>query len=234
MCLLAVFCTAACRDALTDPLVDVVAEESAAALALGVSVADPVLLVEEDGGTLDEQGMLALEAWRASWSQNVAAGRETREPVYGSLAAGLADIVEPEAVARETALLEESVRRARGIEVEGLLPLSLTAGIEAAASYHAAAVAALDRGDAMGAIEDLLRGGDALREIGPEAVARALSAEVTSSLGRIPEDGPYSERDLERVRRLVSGSHEAVGNGEWVLAIRRAYYARALLEGHGG
>ena len=77
-----------------------------------------------------------------------------------------------------------------------------------------------------------MRGGDALREVAPEAVARAIQGEVEEAFGRVSDGGPYSEKDMERLTRLVHGARQALGEGSWALAIRRAYYARALLRGN--
>ena len=79
----------------------------------------------------------------------------------------------------------------------------------------------------------LLQGADALREVGPEAVARTAVAECEARLRRIPEDAPYSETELDRIRHLVTGSRQALESEEWGLAIRRAYYAESLLAGNG-
>lgn len=232
VCALAGLGLSACKDALTDPMVGIVAEESAAALALGVSFADPRQLSGEDGGPGGEMSR-ALEEWGASWESPPAEGRAMRQASYAVLASGLAGTLGAEDLAWELRLLGEGVLRARSVAT-GTLPPSLMEGIGEAGTQHAAAVVALERGDAPAAIEHLLRGGDALREVGPEAVARALQQEVEATFGRISPDDSYPERDLERLRRLVSGGREAIEQGAWVLAIRRAYYARALLEGRGG
>ncbi len=139
--------------------------------------------------------------------------------------------VPPARIHDELTLLSEGVERARAIVTDDLPP-RLADGIGAAASYRSAAVVAWDRGDAVGAIERILRGCDALKEVGPEAVARALQSQVEASFRRVSEDGPYTEKDLERLQRLVTGGREALAEGSWVLAIRRAYYARALMNGN--
>jgi len=227
VCALLVAVTA-CDDAPTDPLVGVVAEESEAALALGVSFPEPGGWVQD--GTLGPIGMQALQRWSASWSAEPEEGRAAREASYAPLAVALAGVTPPGRVADELALLSEGVRRARAI-VTADLPHRLADGISAAASFRSAAVVAWERRDEVGAIERILRGSDALREVGPEAVARALQGEVEASYRRVSEGGPYSEKDLERLHRLVTGGREALAEGSWVLAIRRAYYARALMSG---
>lgn len=220
---------AACEDAPTDPLVGVVAQESEAALALGVSFPEPGAWVEQ--GTLGPIGTQALQRWSVSWSAEPAEGRAARDAAYAPLAVALASVTPPGRVDDELALLSEGVRRARALVTDDLPP-RLADGIRAAASFRSAAVVAWDRGDEVGTIERILRGSDALREVGPEAVARALQGEVEVSYRRVSEGGPYPDKDLERLHRLVTGGREALAEGSWVLAIRRAYYARALMRGN--
>ncbi len=229
LCLLGALGASACQDALTDPMVGVVAGESEGALALGVSLPDPARLTPEQG--LSMEGTRALDAWRTSWSLTLDAGHAAREAAYGPLARALAPTLEAERVEEALSRLTVGVANARAIATDDLPP-RLSQGVEEAATSSAAAVAAWDRGDAAGAVEEIFRGGDALREVGPEAVARALQREVEAAFGRVSEGGPYSEKDLERLTRLVHGGRDALAEGSWVLAIRRAYYARALLHGN--
>ncbi len=219
---------AGCKDAPTDPMVGVVAQESEAALALGVSFPGPGSWVQD--GTFGPVGAQALERWTSSWFLDPAQGHAARVATYASLAVALSGTVPPERIDEELARLSEGVRRARAILTDALPP-RLAEGIGAAASYQSAAMVAWDRGDVVGAIERILRGSDALREVGPEAVARALVSEVEASYRRVSDGGPYSEKDFERLQRLVTGGREALAEGSWVLAIRRAYYARALMNG---
>lgn len=220
----------ACRDAPTDPLVGLVAQEAYAALALGVSFPDPGAW--RASGWLEAEEAEALEAWRASWDLPAAEGREAREGTYRVLAAGVARHAERSALEIELTLLAEGVARAEGLVGEGSPP-HVVRGIEAARAQRAAAALALAAGDTPAAAAALLRGGDALREVGPEAVARSLVGEAEAGLGSISEPHPYSEQELERLRRLVRGGRQALEEGDWVLAIRRAFYAKALLEGNG-
>jgi hypothetical protein len=219
----------ACDDAPTDPLVGVVAQESEAALALGVSFPEPGGWIGD--GTLGPIGTQALQRWSASWSADPAEGRAAREAAYAPLAVALASVTPTGQVDDELALLSEGVRRARALVTDDLPP-RLADGISAAASFRSAAIVAWEHGDEVGAIERILRGSDALREVGPEAVARALQGEVEASYRRVLEGGPYPDKDLERLHRLVTGGREALAEGSWVLAIRRAYYARALMRGN--
>ncbi len=217
-----------CQDALTDPMVGLVAGESEGALALGMSLPDPGRLAPDQG--LSSEGVQAIEAWNVSWSMAPGEGHGARDAVYPHLARALSPTLAPARVDQELTRLSEGVRHARAIATADLPP-RLSEGVEEAAALQEAAVAAWRRGDAEGALEGILRGGDALREVGPEAVARALDAEVETSFGRVSDGAAYSDKDMERLTRLVHGARDALAEGSWVLAIRRAYYARALLQG---
>lgn len=230
MFLLMAFATGGCRDAPTDPMVGLVAEDAYAALALGVTFPDPTGWAADQG--LSGAGVQALERWQASWDLAADEGRELREDTYGPLADVLADLMTSAAVEREVIALSEAVLRARALTMEDL-PAHVAEGISRAETQADLARAAHLRDDRNGTLQAVVRGGDALREVGPEAVARGLQGEVERRLGRISEPHPYSDQDLERLRRLVRGGRQAVDEGDWGLAIRRAFYAKGLLDGNG-
>lgn len=219
-----------CRDAPTDPMVGLVAEDAYAALALGVAFPDPSGWAADQA--LSGAGARALETWRASWDLPVDEGRALREGTYAPLALVLAESMAPDVIEQESVVLAEAVLRARGLQAE-VLPEHVVEGIHRAGSQSESARAALRAGDAVGTLEALIRGGDALREVGPEAVARALQGEVEARMGRVSDADPYSVQDLERLGRLVRGGRQAVDEGDWGLAIRRAFYAKGLLDGNG-
>lgn len=177
---------------------------------------------------MDGEAARAGDAWHRSWDLPLAEARQLRASAYPVLARTMADEVSREVLTRETAALGEGVRRALVLNV-AQLPPHVAAGLVEASARYAAATAALDSGDTRALLDALLRGGDALREVGPEAVARDLVFQVETAFGRLSPDDPYSEQDLERLQRLIQGGRQAVGDGEWVLAIRRAYYAKGLL-----
>lgn len=210
-------------------MVGLVAREAYGALALGVAFPDPDGWAES--GALVPSAARALERWRASWDLPPEEGRRARADLYPDLAAGLAAQVGREALREEVALLTAGVLRAETISADGL-PEHVAEGIREAVEQRSLAVEALQRGDAPGAVEAVLRGGDALREVGPEAVARALVGEVEERMGRLSPDAPYSQQDQERLRRLVRGGRQALEMGDWSLAIRRAFYAKGLLDGN--
>jgi hypothetical protein len=220
----------ACEDAASDPLSGLGGDGSQAGLLLGVSLPDPVAWVGEDGLSVEES--VALESWHDSWKMEPGRGEAARESAYPVLSESLARRRETDSLAAEIDRLTGAVTRA--LVVGGrTLPVPLAGGLRAAYDGLSSAAAAQSGDDDRAAAEHLLRASDALRLISPEAVARALVAEVEDRFGRISADNPYTEQDLERADRLVRGGRQALDARDWVLAIRRAYYARALLEGSG-
>jgi hypothetical protein len=217
---------AACEDAPTDPLTGLVAEESHAALALGVDLPSPVSMAGSLEG-IDQE----VATWRASWEVETELGMAARDPLYLPLARALAGELQEEDLGPLTSRLDDGLVWARGLPLQGL-PDHIAAQITTALALGAAARAALESGDRIRAIERLLRGADALRMTGPPAVAGALVAKAENLLGRVSEDDPYTDQDLERVRRLVRGGRYALEKGDWARAIRRAYYATGILEGN--
>lgn len=214
----------ACGDSPTDPMAGLVAGDTGlAALALELPLPAPL----DDG-----RSEAAAAAWRASWTRPVLEGREVRDDLYRTLARARARQGDEAALAEAVGLLQSGLRQASALELD-VLPAFLAAGVaEARARARAADRAAL-AGDAARAWEDLFRGADALREIGPEAVARTAVARAEAAHRRIQADGPYTQKERERVQRLLWGGRQALEDGDWAGAIRRAYYAEGLLAGNG-
>jgi hypothetical protein len=210
-------------------MVGLVVEEAGGALAMGVRLPDPATWAEPG---FDGEAERAVEAWHRSWDLPLTEARRLRASAYPAMARGMADVVSPEVLTRETEALGEGIRRATALEA-AQLPPHVAAGLAEASGRYATAVSALGRGDTEVLLDALVRGGDALREVGPEAVARDLVFQVETAFGRVSSDDPYSEQDLERLRRLIQGGRQAVDEGDWVLAIRRAFYAKGLLNENG-
>jgi hypothetical protein len=219
-----------CRDSPTDPLQGLVAPETdLAALSIELPLPAPVL---DDASTAEAAPAEAVQAWRRSWEKPVLEGRRMREALYPRLAELQVGLFDRAELTEQLALLGAGVRKARQLESSSL-PQFLKSGIEhAEAAWHRGERAA-SAGSLESAWEALLRGADNLREVGPEAVARTAVSDVEARLGRSPADGPYSEKELERIRHLVHGSRQALEEAAWGLAIRRAYYAGGLLDGNG-
>ncbi|HUH13737.1 MAG TPA: hypothetical protein VMK65_11530 [Longimicrobiales bacterium] len=94
-------------------------------------------------------------------------------------------------------------------------------------------------GDTVAAVRTLLHAADRLRETTPWAVSGVLVAEVEGELARRgvgPIDPSPPPADsvavrLARLQRLLHGAREAREEGDYPLAIQRAWYARQLLDG---
>lgn len=223
--LLTALMAAGCKDAPTDPVARIVTPETAVSVALGVVLPAPDVWLPDDP---DPALADAAARWRMSWDLPEAEGRTERAALYPSLAEGLLPVIGAGRVREEEARLAEGIARARALPAEELGPRIL-ARLTEADRAHGRALRELRGGDPQGALQWVLQGADILREVGPEAVARALVSEVRALQGRKIEEGTYSEEERVRLDRLVLGSTQALEEGDWVRAIRRAYYAKGLL-----
>jgi len=219
---------AGCDDTATDPLARLVAGESAGALALGVTLPDPGAWVVPEAATPEAAD--AVELWTTSWDLPGDEGHGVRAGNY----VRLAELFVPEfgrgGISEQLDGLWEGVRRAQ--ELPGLeLPERIRQRIMDASRAHERAREALLAERLREAMVQLLIGADALREVGPEAVARTMVSEVDTELRRISLDETYTEQDLDRLGRLVRGGREALAEQDWVRAIRRAYYAKGYAKG---
>ena len=215
-----------CRDAPTDPVARIVTPETAVSVALGVVLPEPELWL--DAEQADPALLDAVVSWRMSWDLPAAEGRPVRDELRPELARGLAPILGPGRVKEEEVRLAEGIARAKELPEDDLGP-EIVVRLGDAAVAHARAARALRAGDPVEGLLYVLEGSDILREVGPEAVARALVAEVAELQGRLSDSDTYSQQDRERLGRLVTGGRQALEDEDWVRAIRRAYYAKGLL-----
>lgn len=218
---------AACRDSPTDPLEGLVAAETdQAALALELPLPTPV---RDRDDRSPHEGVLR---WMASWDRPILEGRRIRSALYPELGAYLAGEGTGDELVQELALLRLGIRRAGQLDA-GALPEFLTAGVDRARDAYRRGDRAARAGHEKEGWTELIRGADALREVGPEAVARSAVARAEARLRRIQGAGSYSETERERIGHLVRGGRQALDAGAWGLAIRRAFYARGLIDGNG-
>lgn len=222
----------ACKDSPTDLLPGLVAGETQPALALGVVLPDPTAWAADPGEPGDpDNSAQPLRIWRSSWDSPALRGRSEREASYDDLVALLPPERLPGVGTEALGTLRRALGRARSLPAMALPP-AVRDGMARAATEADAAARAEAEGRAHDALVHVLRGSDALREVGPEAVARTLVDGVEDALRRIRPSATYSPEDTERLHRLAEGGRQALEEGDWVLAIRRAYYARALLTAH--
>ena len=221
---------AACEDATTDPLARLVAQETAGALALGVDLPHPgSWTVPDDASPASAD---AVVRWSSSWDLPGDEGREVRSLTYEALATLFVPEFGRGGIGEQLDRLSEGVRRALELsEIE--LPERIRIRLAEASLEQVLAREARRTENLQAAMAHLLEGADALREVGPEAVARTMVSEVNEERRSISVDAPYSEQDLERLDRLLQGGSEALSQQDWVRAIRRAFYARGLMASGG-
>ena len=223
---LALAALAGCEDATTDPLARIVAGETAGALALGVDLPHPGSWTVPDDASPESAD--AVVRWLTSWDLPGDEGRDVRSLTYAPLATLFVPELGRGGIGEQLDRLSEGVRRALRLPQEQL-PQRIRVRISEAANAHALARDALRAENLQDAMVQLLTGSDALREVGPEAVARTMVSEVVADRRSISAGDAYSEQDLERLNRLLRGGREALSDQDWVRAIRRAYYARGLM-----
>ena len=225
-CVLITLSLSACKDAANQPLAVAVASETHPALLLPENLSTVSSLLSDYG--LDRDGVVESEAWWNSWSLQGGEGASLRSKVYPSAAQrlfpvmGLAGV--QDLLARNASSL--GAVRAVGMMVD-LEPIS--ASLDRAEDLHSAARNAVDRGDGEEALVLALETADALWEVSPHQVATDLILQATQALGRNQAATTYSQEELIRIRRLTHGASEALDEGDYPRAIRRAYYACQLL-----
>lgn len=229
----AVLAAAACRDAPGEPTALVVAAETEAALRVAAELPTLPQIVERARATgrltsADAEAVAsAYRVWQeAESTRDPAAATELRYRSYALAAPVLVRALGPAGLAEVEAGLRRWIDLAStasdGMPLPGLAA-ALQAGqvllARAAATEHPVQAAAF-----------LLEAADRLRETTPDAVARRMIRQVEDAMAAEggPADGANSAA-RRRADRLLRGAREALSEGDPVLAIRRAYYARQLL-----
>jgi len=204
-----------------------VAPETHGAVALGGGLPSVPELVDAHG--LDPETVAELETWRESWSLVTAEGALVRSTqVYPAVVARLFPLLHRPGVAD---LLDENDEALRSAKRLGVLLANeeVETAVEQALRFHQKARNALESGDGKGALRLALQSADALRAVAPRQVASDLVAVAQEHLRRKGFPETYPEEELNRIRRLANGAEEALAEGDYPRAIRRAYYACQLL-----
>lgn len=215
-----------CVDTGQDPLATAVAPETHGAIFFsdGLSTLPDLLL---DHG-LALEGAVEAEAWRDSWDLEEEEGLRLRTLSYGSAVQRLFPLMGTQGV--EDVLVKNAVSLNSGRALGDLLNSeSISLALDQAEGFQSRARSALGEGEGEQALLLALRTADALWEVTPEHVATELVRRAEQGMRRISEDAPYSQEELVRVRRLTYGASEALREGDYPGAIRRAYYACQLL-----
>lgn len=220
-----------CGDDVTDPDAFL---ESAEAEAIMRSARDlPMLpdLIDRAATGSDRDRAVAVRA-RELWAAGV--GHDPRADARRRLAVSYALPVLAESVAEEdwTAAREDMDHWIVTVEsmLQHLAMPRVEARIGAARRYLARSDAAAS--DTRRRTHYLLLAMSELLETTPRFVARSLVEDATAALERYAAaDDPGSTRVMERAVRLKDWAERAVVEGDYLLAIQRAYYAIQLVEG---
>jgi hypothetical protein len=167
-----------------------------------------------------------LLAWSRSWE---GVGDPTaREASVTNAAPVLSDALGDGGVATVLAPLHRAVSSVDGVES---LPLALQERVERIRSVALSSRRALEAGRSSDALRDGLVAADRLRDLGPEAVARALVERGERTLAGLPDRASDPDDvELRRGRGLLDRARRALESGEFSLAVQRAFYACQLLE----
>ena len=225
-CVISTLSVSGCMDAGTSPLGVAVAPETQDAVLFAVGLATVPRLLSDHG--LAVEGAAETEAWWDSWTLSDPDGDRLRSKIYPSASQrlypvlGLAGI--QDVLGRNTLSLD-AVGAVAGIVDSQAISHALDHG----RGLHSEAWRALGRGEGEGALSLALRTADVLWKVSPHQVATELIERARDALGRNPEFASYSQEELIRIRRLMHGASEALEQGDYPRAIRRAYYACQLL-----
>ena len=217
--LLAGIC-AGCHESPADPLSAITTVETVPALALAAPIPSRGEWTERVPGDPDLPAL--ARAWDDSWTQDegevirVAARAQAVPILYEALG---------ESSAR-TALASLAWLRSDPDFLDAL-PRSLADPLLDALLMADRGQAALEAGKGEQALGWGLAAADRVRSVTTEAVARRLVRRGEALLARDSAQGG----DLERATHLVKGARRALDEGDYTLAIQRAFYACQVLEG---
>jgi hypothetical protein len=225
-CVATTLVVSACEDFSEDPLATSVAAETHGAVLFAEGLPTLSELAEAHG--IEPAVKPELDLWWDSWNLAPAEGGEVRSALYAPLSHALYPFLLDDGVAELLTQNEKSLLAAQGA---GVLPIAdaVDAAMEKAWDRHQRAVLSLGKGEGETALSFALQSADAVQEVSPEQVARALLSKASDAMRRNLEVVTYSEEELTRIRRLTLGAEEALEAGDYPRAIRRAYYACQLL-----
>ncbi|MFW6330790.1 MAG: hypothetical protein ACOC3J_03595 [Gemmatimonadota bacterium] len=219
----------ACGDDVTDPdgLMESAEAEavmrSADALPLLPSLLDTV----DDGQRAHATLLRARELWDAGATGNDARAAARRRLAVGYALPALAEHV-PAPTWIEARERTDDWMATAGAMLRHLSMPRVEARLDAAAEHLRRSDAALSQ---QNQIYHLLLAGSELVETTPRYVARTMAAEATLAVREAEErEGPLPGDAVERAQRLKDWAVAAVEEGEYLLAIQRAYYAIQLVE----
>lgn len=232
--ILAALLLPACEDGSTDPSALLVAKETEAALQVALDLPTLPALV---GRVLDREQPApaevgsALQQARALWLEaegaSAADARRLRESAYTLAVPALTAALSEDQLLAVQDSLRQWIRIASS--VSGIGALAGIAGALDEARVLLDNAARAEPTDHAAAVAGTLRAADRLLETTPRAVAQRLIAEAETRLAARGTTGTEDGVQVDRADRLVRGAKEAFRDREYLLAIRRAFYAGQLL-----
>jgi hypothetical protein len=227
LCVVGTLAVSACQDAQNNPLALALAPETHGAVLSPEQLPSVPHLLSDQG--MAGEGSAEAEAWWESWRLGGDDGANLRSLVYPHAVqrlypvlgrAGVGELLKGNGENLSAAETTPSVLASEGVRE----------ALQRALELHEAAWAVLEEeGDGEEALLLALRSADALWEVTPERVALDLVERAQEALRRNHGPSAYSQQELTRIRRLLNGASEALGERDYPLAIRRAYYACQLL-----
>ncbi len=223
----AVLLMAGCGDLTGSDEVEIVAAESLAALQFGSELPSLDAALARWGRGLPLDG--ARNGWKASWERPSLEGRALRTEAIRGAAPALVDRMSEPELGQLLGDFERAVRGVEGISGDSY-PAGLVPALEEARALREGARTAFDAGQRAVALEALLLGSDALREVTPSMLASELLGCIEALDRRMRVGDSYSglEQEIDRIRRLEAGARMALDDGVPILALRRAWYAFRL------
>lgn len=226
MCVFFTLPLSSCADAESHPLALAVASETHGAVLLGEDLPTvPNLL---PGGLAGPDQAAVSGAWWDSWQLEEAQGAEARRLLYPMVAHRLASELSEAGIQELLGRTESNIAAVGGVAIY-LDPGTIGPTLIQARRLHGEASDALAGGDDSAALELILEAADALWSLSPQRVAMGLIEEASEAFERKVDPASYSEEEFIRIRRLMYGASEALEQGDYPRAIRRAYYACQLL-----
>lgn len=226
MCVAGTLAVSACQDAQHNPLALALAPETHGAVLASEQLPSVPHLLTEQGMAM--QGSAEAEAWWESWRLGGEDGAHLRSLVYPHAVQRLYPVLGRVGVGELLRANDQGLSSA-GASPSVLASEGVRVALRRALELHREAWSVLEEGKGEEALLLAFRSADALWEATPERVALDLVERAQEALGRNEGPPPYSQQELTRIRRLVNGAKEALGEGDYPLAIRRAYYACQLL-----
>ena len=212
----------ACEDSPTDPLIQLVALETAPALDIRADLPTVPSLVARTGSESDLSPQ--VDRWMSSWDAEE--GSRVRDEVDRTVASALTIRLGRSGVTEVLDPLHRTARLLAGLEEA---PTGLRDELAEVLELARASEEVLPR-DPSEALHLGLRASDRLRSLAPESVALGLVVRAEALVAEVDSDDTAPDSRVGRGVRLLRGARRALRDGDAVRAIERAFYACQLLK----